>query len=417
MGSSSVTAIPLYPATEFPEDSGLPALSELFDGNRVWEAYRREFGDSYIPPERLRVRQFSYTPGRQAVISYSLEWPLDEYIPSERITVTLSRQGAVNLFRFPDDQRLPGLGQAAVPETAIRLINRHVLAVPSRRPLLVEVVRYRPGNRAVLRHRLGRSGFYVRVIRPAAVSPLLEAAEVVGQSGFVAPRLAGLWEEGGVLWLSEIPGENLRKHLRKDSQPGPATLLDPLESLWAVSAQPGSAPPFSLQRAYQRAKESFQYVLRDDQDGQRILACAVQSLEPFVDSWRPCCTAHNDFYDDQMLVLPSGKVALVDFEEAGPGEPMLDAGSFLAHLRWSAAFSRREKGANAARAYHGIFRSAALERFSWRDHDLALREAVCLFRICTNSIRHIQGDWRRKLKTGLSLVNETLAHSGRLSKP
>ena len=35
-------------------------------------------------------------------------------------------------------------------------------------------------------------------------------------------------------------------------------------------------------------------------------------------------------------------------------------------------------------------------------------QAVCLFRICTNTIRRPQGDWRSRLEAGLSLVNETL---------
>ena len=407
MTSSSV-AIPLYPGIDFPEDPGLPELPQLFDGNRVWEAYCREFGSTEIPPQQIRIRHFTHSPGRQAAISYLAEWPPEEYIPSEHFTIRTARGQPVELFRYPDDKYLPGLSEAADPEAAIKLINKYVLAVPARRAIRVEVVRYRPGNRAVLRHRLGKAGFYVRVIRPDAVAPLLEAAEIVGKSDFVAPRLAGLWPEGGVMWLSEIPGENARKHLRKGNQPAPSLFLDRLESLWAVSSQANGGSPFSLQGAYRRAKQSFSYALRDDEDIRRIFDYATLSLDSFVDSWRPSCIAHNDFYDDQMLILPDGKVALVDFEEGGPGEPMLDVGNFLAHLRWNARFGRRENEAGASQAYYDIFRRAALERFAWNEQELSLREAICLFRICTNSIRHIQGDWRHRLKTGLCLVNETV---------
>ena len=55
----------------------------------------------------------------------------------------------------------------------------------------VDVVRYRPSGHAVLRHRLGRVRFYVRVMRPERVSRLMAAAELVAQSGFALPRLAG----------------------------------------------------------------------------------------------------------------------------------------------------------------------------------------------------------------------------------
>ena len=107
-----------------------------------------------------------------------------------------------------------------------------------------------------------------------------------------------------------------------------------------------------------------------------------------------------------MLILPDGRVALVDFEETGAGDPLLDVGNFLAHLGWAACF-RREAQAEASRIYRHIFRAAALDRFKWNEQDLALREAVCLFRICTNTVRQLQEDWPRRLGEGLSLVLET----------
>ena len=139
----------------------------------------------------------------------------------------------------------------------------------------------------------------------------------------------------------------------------------------------------------------------------RVLNDATGRLDPFVRAWRPTGIAHNDFYDDQMLVLPDGRVALVDFEEAGPGDPLLDVGNFLAHLRWSTRFGRSREAANAD-SFHQLFRQAALDRFGWGERDLALREAVCLFRTCTNAIRHPGKNWQDKLEAGLVLVNETL---------
>ena len=68
------------------------------------------------------------------------------------------------------------------------------------------------------------------------------------------------------------------------------------------------------------------------------LCPAHPKVDPFVASREPSGTVHNYFYDDQMhcyddqmLMLPDGRVALVDFEEAGPGDSMLDVGNFLAH--------------------------------------------------------------------------------------
>ena len=228
---------------------------------------------------------------------------------------------------------------------------------------------------------------------------------MIGRSDFAVPRLAGLWQEGGVLWFSEIPGKNLRGQIRKGEQPAPGLILDGLESLWSVPEGESASPPFNLEGAYRRAKGILSHSVRRHDDGWRDYQRAVEALDPFIGDWRATGTAHNDFYDDQLVMLPEGKIALVDIEGAGPGDPVLDVGNFLAHLKWSSQVSRRGKSFGE---YYDAFRGETLQRFRWAESDLRLREAVCLFRICTNAVRHPRDDWREKLATGLSLVNEVL---------
>ena len=368
--------------------------------------YIQQFQRPDTDPHQIRLRQFSHSLGRNAIASYELEWPEDDYIPSQHLAISLERDKPAEIFRYPDDSRLPGLKEAADPETAISLLNRYVFAVPAKRAR-VELIRYRPANRAVLRHRVGKVGFYVRVMQPDSVAGLLNGHSLIAQSEFVAPRLGGYWADGGVVWLSEIPGRNLRRHISQGRSLGVDAVLDGLQSLWALPCDSQGNRPFNLAGAYQRAKRSFRHNLRDHGQDLSYVNHISGLLDQFVQSWQPTGIAHNDFYDDQMLVLPDGRIALVDFEEAGPGDPLLDVGNFLAHLRWASRFGRLGRG-EASGKTHELFRSAALERFGWRERDLALREAVCLFRICTNTIRHPQQDWRRRLLGGLSLVEETL---------
>ena len=205
--SESRAAIPIYPEVSY-EDRDLRGIDDLFIGERVWEAYRSQVGETETNPYRIRVRQLSHTPGRRMTVTYLAEWDPDEFIPPESFVVELERDRSARLFRYPEDPHLPGLSEGASAESALRLVNRYVLAIPARR-LRVDMVRYRPGNRAVLRHRVGRVRFYARVVRPSAVSPLLKAAELTAHSGFISPRLAGCWPDGGVIWLSEIQGRNL----------------------------------------------------------------------------------------------------------------------------------------------------------------------------------------------------------------
>ena len=398
---------PLFPPVDLPEDRDLAGFSHLFDGEWVWGAYVSWLGRPETPPHRLRLRQLSYNPRRRAMVSYAAEWLRDEFVTQEPFAIELGRDHSARVFRYPEDPHLPGLADAASAAAATKLLNQHVFTVPVRQ-VRVDVVRYRPGGHAVLRHRLGRVRFYVRVMRPERVARLIEAAELVAPSGFVLPRLAGCWDEGGVVWLSEVPGTNVRRLIRKGDAPDPEPILDALARLWATPSTASGRRPFSLRGAYRRARRVFRQVLQDRDGSRRTLRHATAALDPFVKSWQPSGIAHNDFYDDQMIQLPDGRLALVDFEEAGLGDPLLDVGNFLAHMRWSAHFGREAEAA-ASGAYHRRMRAAALERFGWDERALNLREAVCIFRVCTNPVRHLAPDWPRRLEEGLSLANALAA--------
>ena len=407
---SASSAVPLYPEITPPTDAGLPELPRLFDGGWVWAAARANLASLAgwdVAPDHVVVRQFSHNPGRSGTVSYLADWDPEASLPSVIFTCRLDAGRPPAFSSYPDDRALPGLPRAARADEAVGLVNRHVFRVP-RRTLRVDMVRYRPGSRAVLRHRTGRIRLYVRVMRPAAIPNLLSAAEIVGRSEFAAPRVAGCWEDGGVVWLSEIPGRNVRELVRRRRPPHPEVLLDGLASLWALPLPSDGRRPFDLQGAYRRAKRTFRHHLGSDDEERRIVDAVVSSLEPFARSWGPSVTAHNDFYDDQMLQLPDGRVALVDFEEAGPGDPMLDVGNFLAHLRWASRFGRGRRRAASGEYYHR-FRSAALDRHGWSERELGLREGICLFRVATNAIRRLDQGWRERAVSGLAMVDALLA--------
>ena len=380
---------------------------DLFDVDWAWDAYCGVFGRQEQEPLNVRVLEATQVPGRRARATYEIEWPEDVYIPNQQFTVQRDEGQRAQVFRFPDDPELPGLAQVCDPEAAMGLIKKHVMTIPPRR-IRAEVIRYRPGSHAVLRHRLGKARFYARAMKPAAMPVLLDAAELVARSQFGVPRIAGYWREGAVVWTSEIPGENLRQNIRAGKQPDPGTLLDGLQSLWAIPVETCPRHPFGLAGRYRGAKREIRPAVLEHDDARRAYRSAVKALDPFIESWRPTSLAHNDFYDDQLLVLPDGHMVLVDFEETGPGDPLLDVGNFLAHLGWSSTTGSAERAA-AKEAYRKTFRDAALGRFGWDEHELALREAVCLFRMCVFPVIRPDPDWLAKLERGLTLVNETLA--------
>ena len=146
--TASPTTIALYPQVAFPEDLGIPELPSLFDPEWVHTAFR-QFGGQEPSPQRFRIRQFSHSLGRSAIVNYEVEWHPDEFLPSQQFAAMVERDGPVNVFQFPDDPRLPGLPEVSDPEAALELLNRHgwQYGIGPR----VQLVRYRPASRAVLR--------------------------------------------------------------------------------------------------------------------------------------------------------------------------------------------------------------------------------------------------------------------------
>lgn len=381
-------------------------MANLLDPDWVWPQIRSRAIGQLDTPQRVRIHHFAHNIGSSALVSYEVEWPHDAYLPSEYFVASLRPDQPPLIEKYPEDRRLPGLAEVARPDTAISLMNEFVLTIPARRAS-VQLIRYRPGFRAVLRHKMGKAKLYARVVRPSEFDPFVAAYELSAQSGFVVPGLAGYWQNGGVLWFTEVQGSDLRRRIRKGRAPDPERLLNGLEALWRAPVDKRQVRPFDLMRAYRRAIRSFRHNLRDHRDLARELETIVAALDSFVRSWSPAGMAHNDFYDDQMILQTDGQIALVDFEDIAPGDPLIDVGNFLAHLRWSSCFAR-QKHAESCRSYHDVFRSSALARFRWPPQELALREAVCLFRICTNAIRHPRADWKSRLEAGLGLVNEAL---------
>ena len=86
---------------------------------------------------------------------------------------------------------------------------------------------------------------------------------------------------------------------------------------------------------------------------------------------------------------------------------MLDVGNFLAHLKWASRLGRTRKS-DVSGEYYERLRAAALGRFQWTGEELNLREAICLFRVATNTIRRIDSGWQERTIAALRMVNESL---------
>ena len=374
MSSNSIP--PLKPQVALPPDEGLPDLLQLFDSRWVWQRFTEHFGQPEVSPKHIRALQFSYRPGTRALVNYTAgfqngSWEVDDHFAIELVGGKPNR-----VFRYPNDPYLPGLQLAGDAASAHDLLTRYVGGAPHR--VRVELVRYRPATRAVLRHvvywrpaRLGSLKLYARVMPVRRLDRLLTAAEMAERSGFQIPPVRGVWRSGGVAWMSEVPGETVREKIRRGAPPSPRALLEALAGLWDLRVETGKGHPLDVLGGFDMTERLLSQLLGDGEP-RRLLEHVTDILGPFARAWQPSAMAHNDFYGEQVLVTPEAKLALVDFEEIGPGDPLLDVANMMAHLRWMARFGTATE---ACTAYRRDLRSAALAHFGCDGRALDLREA------------------------------------------
>ena len=127
----------------FPDDPSLPHLSRLFDPAWVSHSIEARLPQSYGAPERISIRHFIHSIGRRALVSYEASWSKGRYLPPEYFVAKTRGVNPIAFMRYPLDDRLPGLRDAAHPDGAIKLVNAHVLSMPARRAR-VQLIRYRP---------------------------------------------------------------------------------------------------------------------------------------------------------------------------------------------------------------------------------------------------------------------------------
>ena len=394
-----------------PQDKGLPDLANLFDPSWLWNAYKSHVGMDDAEADRLRIKQFSYRPGERAIVSYVAEREWGQVITEDEFSVEMKPGVAPLLFRYPNDPYLPGLAVAGDAIEASKAVFEHT-SIAARR-LKVEPVRYRPGHRAVLRHEVSwrrphtsSLTLFARVMPPSHLSRYMHALSLAKGSGFCVPDPVGIWAEGGVLWTPEVQGETVRSSIKVGCPPSAESLMDGLSKLWdtSIPTEHMGGTPLDVLGGYTMSRNLLEHVAQNDTVRTRLEAIA-DVLGPFAAAWRPSCLAHNDFHDDQLIVTPDGQLALIDFEEVGPGDPLLDVGTILAHLHWMARFSATP---DAFQAYREQVRSAALSNFGWSPEDLDIREAFALFRLSSGPTRQLKGKWAEQVDSALVMVGQLL---------
>ena len=117
-------------------------------------------------------------------------------------------------------------------------------------------------------------------------------------------------------------------------------------------------------------------------------------------------SVHGDFYEAQIFLTDDLHLGLIDLEDGGAGDPLLDAANMLAHLTVLDYYSPEADGRPLA--YRTLVRDALLERMGGGEAELDWREAYGLFMLATGPFRVMRPAWQEEAEIRLDSALEKL---------
>ena len=362
---------------------------------------------------------------------------------------------------FPVDPKLPHLDAVMAPAehpdlaAALESTARRVHDVPTGWPLrdvVAEPVRYKPGDRCVLRYRLRFEG----PGPDAATRTCTLVAKLYGEISEAQAAdelLTRLRERAAVAWtarpLGVVPGLPLA--LTEDL----GSSRDPVPALSGLAVvHPGSADALDVVGRAARAlaelhtsglgSDDLSRRTGADEAGKaakraRLLEQYVPDLAPVVrdvaealcatleglptDTLRP---AHGSYKSSQLMVR-DGDVFLVDFDQFCLADPALDVGYFLAYLRPAGLFYRRAGRRAWFEAAAEVFVSTYLDRLAERGESAStcaalvgrahVFEAALLLKIAARRANRLHSPRPGEVAAVLDEVAALLASADRAETP
>ena len=408
--------------TPLPDDDELPAAVHLAgpDAEPVLRTALDAVGGRL---DAARPVHIQYRPGSDLVVRFEATVSWHGATPSrETLMASTSRQGApagtlpvvatvddrelgVGVWRWPFDPIMPALEHMATPDRAAARLDGVVEG-----PLELEVVAYRPMERAVIRV-CDRTGvvIYVKVLPPTQVGPLVERHERLLAAGLPVPPVLAADEHEGWMAMAELSGETLRQHIKLERAqwPTPRSYRDLLERLRSVELD---GPRRTTRTSDALGHAAMLAVVAPDLAG-RIDDLAHALAPAAARSELRSATVHGDLHEAQLIVDGGQFVGLLDIDDAGIGDPLDDYATVLAHLRF------RETTAETARQRGRLGQYADLLAREFANEvaelgvepaELGTVTAGVLVGLATGPYRIQHPDWRRDLERLLHRAEQHL---------
>lgn len=422
---------------QFPVDPGLPGLATLLDEASMVEILQLNVQSAV---EGCRPRYVRYKPATSCIVQYDLQVRdasgntvqqighvkiyadgrgeskatgsradrlrerLDDVTPDIWPVVYLPEvEGVFQVY--PADLDLRPLSRFAnrdAAQKALRQVDR--VAKKWRLAADPELIRFKPGRKALLRYQLegeGNAVIYGKIFHSHDVAKLARQTGELIAAGVNTPAVLGTSDRHVLIVHEEVQGEALNT-LRGTERYDQA--IKPLaKSLWHLQSV--------------EVPEATVHTIKDEQTA---LIAVVEHLSHVVPAWRErlmvialyICnglsnvddvlqTAHGDFYDDQALISEDG-LTLIDFDEIRLAHPLLDAGNMLAHLAVA------ELNGHETAAARDIFYRETREHFGADETAINLFECVGMLKLAPGPFRRVEDDWVQKIDRILTLIESRM---------
>ena len=135
----------------------------------------------------------------------------------------------------------------------------------------------------------------------------------------------------------------------------------------------------------------------------RLVAAIARGIDSEPPDRRP---VHGDLYEGQILVADDGTLGLVDLDDLGQGDPLLDAATFSAHL---AALALVPNPATPRiLTYRAALRHAFLTHLDAQESALRWREAYAMLLLSPTPFRSLTNNWPTKVTARVEMATKLL---------
>jgi aminoglycoside phosphotransferase (APT) family kinase protein len=353
-----------------------------------------------------RTSQVQYRPESDLVVRYRCEIARDGTIVNDTLLAATTVGGpyhgtlpieamtpdgatlSVGIWRWPFDPVLTELRAMVTPPLARERVGDLVGS-----DVHIDVVAYRPTERAVVRLHGDRGEIYVKVVPPATTDSLIARHRALGKAGLPVPSV--LRSGPGWIAMETLRGTTLRERLKSGTSrlPEPDRYRRMLEVLSAVHLDDAAPVRSRIEDAPHHAA-MLATVLpgargRLDEIAGRLSAPPMRSAVG---------TVHGDLHEAQLVVDDDDVIGLLDIDDVGRGDRLDDVATLVGHLRFRAATSAGPRIDD----YASRVRGALSHEFD--DGDVDRHVAAVLVGLATGPFRIQQEHWEATTLQVLDMI-------------